>query len=397
MAITVRPGSGIPLRGPAGGENPTFTSVSDPEITDSGTSSQVTVSDAILNRSTGASTRSRYRCEGGFTNAPAPVYSTSDPSIATIDSEGVTTFVSAGTATVRAETDRGTVGASFSFQESTGVTVDALSSWVSGSLALEASGNIDAAVSGISAATAKPIFSEKDNAEGSYLRNIDCWASPWVEALTCISPWNSYRGEQGAGTLITPRHMIGTIHFRTQTGATVRFVSASGEVHDRTILGSSIHPSYSNFYPDIAVYILSSDLPSDIIPCKIPPATLADHFGNLEIGIPSLVIDQEQKALVSDLYSIDSRIRNKTPTDPDRLSVHEELISGDSSGGGFLIIGDDLVLNTTWTYGGPGAGTYFGSQLSEIADLILAADAIAGVSTGHLLSTIDLSGYPTYA
>ena len=396
MPITLQHGTGIIARGMAGTENPTFASVSDPETTTPGTSSQVTVDDAVFDRDVGADTRSRHRCEGSFSVAAAPTYATSDAGVATVDIHGVATHVSDGSAVISATTDKGTVGASLAFAASVGQTTDTLSGWAAGSLAKEACDNIDNAIAGATPATAKPIFSTEDHTPAEYVRNTDCWAASLAAKLTCLSPWNSYRGSRGAGTLITARHMIGTIHYRIQTGSVVRFVAENGDVYDRTILASSVHPTYSPYYPDVAVYVLSSDLPAAITPCKFPPATLANHFGNISEGIASLVIDQEEKALVSDLYALSTLSSNKTPVDTTRLSFHEELIAGDSSNPGFLVIDGELVLLTTMTYGGAGSGTYFGNQLTEIDTLIGTADGLASISTGYTISVADLSAYPTY-
>ena len=79
--------------------------------------------------------------------------------------------------------------------------------------------------------------------------------------ITCVSPWNSSGGHKKAGTLVTPRHIIGAAHYEYSVGTVVRFVEKNGTVHDRTVTGKARHPECRNYTPDLTIYTLDSDLP----------------------------------------------------------------------------------------------------------------------------------------
>jgi hypothetical protein len=49
-----------------------------------------------------------------------------------------------------------------------------------------------------------------------------------------------------------------------------------------------------------------------------------------------------------------------------------------------------------WTFGGAGSGTFVGQYTADINTMIASADAAAGINTGYTVTTVDLSGFPTW-
>ena len=229
------------------------------------------------------------------------------------------------------------------------------------------------------------VYISQDHAASSYMRNEDLWCGDLD--ITCVSPWNSSGGHKKAGTLVTPRHVIGAAHYEYSVGAVVRFVEKDDTVHDRTVTGKARHPNYKPHYPDLTIYTLDSDLPSTITPCNVMPSNYSDYLDNTSgIKIPCLGLDQEEKALIID-WHVGGRMR--TPTDSKRRIFHENKIGGDSGNPAFLVFEGELVLVTVWTYGGAGGGTPVADHISDINAMITTADTQAGVSTNYTVTEAD--------
>ena len=233
------------------------------------------------------------------------------------------------------------------------------------------------------------IFTSQDHASSTYVRNPDLWCSDLD--ITCASPWNSSGGHKRAGTLVTPRHVIGAAHYEYSVGAVVRFVEKDGTVHDRTVTGKARHPDYSPHIPDLTIYTLDSDLPDTIKPCAVMPSDYTSYLVNEQVKTACLGLDQEEKALIIDW---NSGGRMRTPTDPNRLIFHENKISGDSGNPAFIIVDGELVLMTVWTWGGAGGGTAVADYISDINGMISTADTQAGISTNYTVTEADFSTFP---
>ena len=176
----------------------------------------------------------------------------------------------------------------------------------------------------------------------------------------------------------------------------MRFVGADGTVYNRTVLKRRNHPDYSGSFPDLGVGVLSSPLPVAITPCKFAPSDFEEYIPGVANGIPCICLDQEKKALVTDLYSVGSSAAFLVPLDAKRLEFYESKIDGDSGNPAFMVINDQLVLMTTWRSGGAGSGPDAGDHLPAINQLIIDVDADAGISTGYTLSEVDLSDFTNY-
>ena len=236
-----------------------------------------------------------------------------------------------------------------------------------------------------------PIFQNfnASHASGNYTRNPNCWAYDLSQKLTCVSPWNSRQGHLRAGTALTPRHIGLARHYDYGAGTTVRFVTADNQTITRTVTHRVRHPIV-----DITICLLDSDLPSSITPCKVLPQNFGDYFPTGPRWVAALCLDQEEKALVTDLSRFGNVAQFRYPNLPYEQILYEDKIAGDSSNPAFLIINDELVCLCFWTWGGWGAGRFLTAYLDDINQMISDLDSAAGISTGYTLETADLSSFP---
>jgi hypothetical protein len=261
--------------------------------------------------------------------------------------------------------------------------------------------NIDLRIASKHAASNKPIYSLQNHTNGIYTRNPDCWAAD-ID-LTCVSPWNSRGGNKQAGTLITPRHCILAAHYNLKTGDSIRFVTKDNLTIRRKIIAHKVNTDFTTNKPDIEIITLDSDVPSSITPCQFLPSNYKSYISNDGDGLPVLYTDQEEKALVADIWSINSNksFDLQVPVSGNRLALNESVITGDSGNPIFLILNGRPVIIGCFTYGGPGSGNALshyanlpngGAQPEQnINDLIVATDALTGINTGYRISYFDFS------
>ena len=372
-------------------------------------SSVVQVFDAMVTRSTGASTVTDYQITIQAIDSALNTFESLHPSIATVDSTGLVTGVSAGRAIIRVNRSGITRDQAVTVTAVPSTAQDTFLNWATGTLAKHATDYVDTDLVGKSTASAIRIFSTQNHTTQSYVRNSSLWCAGLAPKLTCCSPWNSTGANTRAGTLVTPRHILYAAHYPIPDGDTIRFITADGTVITRTQIKRKIHPNYSPFFPDLVIGVLDSDLPASITPCLVPPTTFEQHFSNLDYGVPCVCLDQEEKALVTDFSGADSNLYRlfREPTDSKRLEFYEPKISGDSGNPAFMVVNGELVLLTVWTFGGGGAGTNVENQITALNQMIVDADTLAGYSTvddptwpnaaGHYkLKEADLSGFPSY-
>jgi hypothetical protein len=236
------------------------------------------------------------------------------------------------------------------------------------------------------------IFSVMDHNNSIYTRNTNAWVNDLN--LTSISPWNSAGSNRMAGTLISPKHIVYATHYQMPIGSKIRFVTKDNIVVERTLI-NKISPRYEEVYfPDITVGVLDSEVPSSIGFAKILPSNWNEYLlqsndapGLLKNQIPCLGIDQEEKALVTGLSLLTNRaIFNPLNKEP-YTTFYENIIAGDSGNPAFMIINNELVLITIWTFGYGGSGTFLTAQKNAINQIM---NELGG---GYQLTEIDLSSF----
>lgn len=278
-------------------------------------------------------------------------------------------------------------------------TTDTFLQYQTGSLAYAITTGVDVRILGKIPSGAIDIYSTQNHSTSQYIRNTGCWAYP--VNLTPISPWNSNADNYRAGTLVTPKHVLFAAHYFPSGGSIIRFVTSGNVVVNRAMTGVSTLPTYSPYYPDIAIGVLDSEVPNTIDYARVLPDNYISKFsttlGNLPQRLPAIALDFQEKALITDVFSISAAagtygamINGWAPTDATRLEYYEPKIGGDSSNPFCLIIDGKLVIMTAWTFGGFGAGTNIAYHRSAINTLI------SGYGTGYQLSDVNLSGYPNY-
>jgi hypothetical protein len=266
---------------------------------------------------------------------------------------------------------------------------------------------VDSRIEGIEPFNAIKIYTTQNHSAGIYERNTNCWAAD-ID-LTCCSPWNSYASYKRAGTLVSPRHALFVNHinyglsFWVPENNTLRFVDSTNGVYT-AIIDEVHHLVTTN--ADITIAVLHDDVPTNRFHCaKILPGNFTNYLGHLNIHIPGLCLDQEEKALV---HNLDKNILAKTygiefgtdcsftiPVCGPRTNYYDlnedlgigkaGLRSGDSGNPGFVILNDEPILLTLWVRAGGGSGsaiTTFKDDINDVLNL-----------TGYSLTEVDLSGY----
>jgi hypothetical protein len=180
-------------------------------------------------------------------------------------------------------------------------------------------------------------------------------------------------------------------------GATLRFIKADNTIVTRTLSALSPLPGYVPYYPDLSVGVIDSDVPAGIGFARVLPDAYAAKLPGDLAGLPLLVTDQEEKAIVTDLSRITAASGNygamvelQAPTEAQRLTFYEEKIGGDSGNPVCLVLGTQIVALTVLTFGGPGFGT---SILYHRAAINALMTTLGG---GYQLTDADLSAYPSY-
>ena len=288
-----------------------------------------------------------------------------------------------------------------------GSSFTSLDSYVSGSLSYEVSDQVDTRAQAVTNASSQtPLFSSVNHGTSSYTRNTSIWTTN-VD-LTCISPWNSNAGQNKAGTLITSKHIIFAAHYQYPIGTTVRFVSSSNVVYDRTLTAKA-SVTKQGYSTDITIGKLSSDVGSGVSFAKVLDTTniatrfpnLGDNTGDEEYPVPCIYLRQDnniycadQQGNLQDQIVFDGTRQAfygiRTPVDSDRLALYSGVRSGDSGGPCFLIINNEAVLLGCWYF--PTSGPHAAWYTTEINNIIQNTFG----DTGYSVSTYDISSYNSY-
>jgi len=361
----------------------------------SSSSGVITQNDIILVQTSGSTTITDYQVNlqqlipGTY---DVSIYSNNSGVILGSNAGSIASGVSAGSTNLVAISSDGSFSiANVIVSGVVGTVNTSFSDYASDSLAKEVNDSVDNRISGLNASTAKPIFSTQNHNTPSYVRNSGCWVNDLD--LTSISPWNSTQGSNRAGVLISPRHIIFAAHYQINNGSTVRFVDNNNNIVTRTMVNKLTHPEYTPYYPDLTVGVLDSDVPNTIGFVKILPQNWSDYLPSLSFiyRLPCLVLDQEEKALISELRSLGTAASFFNPTDSVRFAFFESIISGDSGNPAFLLIDDELVIITVWTFGGAGSGTSILFHKDVINTMM------STLGGGYSLTEIDLSGFTDYS
>lgn len=365
--------------------------------------SSVQVEDRLLLRTTGADTVTDYTW--AWTPAPTninPVELTRETSNAAVIIADATdpyrwTYTGTGTATIRLRTASSTYQASITTSTATGATTDVITGYATGSLRDHINDAIDPELAARTPSMALPIYTTQDHTTPAYTRNAGNWAGSYVSALTAISPWNSDGGAQKAGILISPRHVLFATHWAPASGSTIRFIAADNTVVTRTISAMQYLTQSQGYYPDLAVGRLDSDVPGTISFARVLPSGWETKLPSLATApVVCACTDQEEKLLIREVTAIPSStspfalVTFRMPADATRRGYYEDVVSGDSSNPAFLLINNQLVVLTCWTFGGSGSGS------SVVAFKSAINTAMTTLGGGYTCMDADLSSFTSY-
>lgn len=195
-------------------------------------------------------------------------------------------------------------------------------------------------------------------------RNPMCWAAD-ID-LSCASPWNSAGSNLQAGTLIHPSWIALAAHYGYGVGTEVTFVSMANRRFTGIIDRIALVPD-----TDILLAHFEKPIDSAITVAKVLPPTWGSVIPNYGYGLPALVFDQEEKALISDVATIFTDVSLTKYTAHDRrMLFYEDKISGDSGNPIFWINGKDVIVLGHLMYGGAGRGPSYAWNRFEIEDAI---------------------------
>lgn len=228
------------------------------------------------------------------------------------------------------------------------------------------------------------MFSDRDPVTPAYTRGVNCWLS--TVDLTPIAAWNTSGAFQRGPTLISPRHVVGAVHWPFTTGDTVHFVEADNDVVVRTITATAVIAG-----TDIILGVLSSDVPAGISFARVLPSDWATKLPTLAtFGAPVCSADQGKRVSVRNVRSIGTNVSCEAPNVTSRGTFYDPVISGDSGSPCFAVIADKMVLLCCWYSGGGGSGP---SLINNTAAINAAMTTLGG---GYSLTAVDLGAYTTF-
>jgi hypothetical protein len=260
--------------------------------------------------------------------------------------------------------------------------------------------DIDSAIAGLTANdSTKLIFStmspngnccagdsSTDPVNPVFIRSTTCWAknidtspiSVWNNGGGYSAPLNA-GGYGGAGTLISPRHILLANHFYIKSGKKLIFVAMDNTCYIRT-LSNSLQVGSS----DIRIGLLDSDLPANVSFCKIGSQTLCNQptFDN---KFPTLSSNLSKKAIIEEGYvGGNSILLFGASSDSQRVNFFETS-GGGTSGNPICFVYENKLIIIGYRYtsiGGP----------SFIAPYTNAINAVmTSLGGGYQLSIFDLN------
>lgn len=381
---------------------------------------QLTVQDRVVSRAANADVVTDFVWDWDWRGAGEPTIerTTSDPAVITPDPANATrwTYQGNGTATISLRTGAQTISNQVATSTAQFSVVDTILSVLPSSLR----GTLQAAIGGqIAGKTANAstldIYSVQNHAGGNYTRNPTCWAAPYAQALTAISPWNSAGGNQYAGVLISPRHVLFATHYHPGVGTTIRFVAADNTVVTRTITAKeSVGSIYfdSPQYSDFTIALLDSDVPASISFARVLPANWRTYLPNIPeevknlsttlkqaaYRVPVFGTNQYEQALVFEWSFAYTMSGGEAGTfgvyagdaigNTQSAAFSRWIIGGDSGNPVGLFLNGQFVLLGVWTF--PTSGSFTTGCMGMINT------AMTTLGGGYQLTPVDLSSFPQY-
>lgn len=157
-----------------------------------------------------------------------------------------------------------------------------------------------------------------------------------------------------AGVLVSPRHVLYAQHYQRRIGDRLVFHDKNGNQHIRTLIKKADIPGKLD--PDITVGLLNREVPIQYYRV-LPPRSNWNELLTNKLVISTDFYRQVQLRKISGTAW--RRILYKKAHERALDYYYEKLVKGDSGHPSFISINGELVLLSTHTFGGKGAGPFF--------------------------------------
>jgi hypothetical protein len=325
-------------------------------------------------------------------------FGSSNAGVATVNSVGVVTPVSAGTTNITVSVPGlSTRSIPITVVQTGGQTTTTFVSFVSGSLAYAIATTADSAISGKIAGSGgyhapgsgvilganQSLFSAYNPSGSFFTRNSSLFESADFTCLAASYAGGSYFG----GTLISPQHFITANHnlLNGNAAGTLQFVDNSNNASTNTVTANN----FVNISgADIAVVKLDQPVASGITFAKFLPSNYALYLPGLQYGIPAVTANQFKTLSICEWYQVTGSapaITIRQPLAGTRSGWYSPAVTNDSSSPLFLIIGGQTIVLSCWYTANTGPS--YADYLTQIAA------AMTTLGGGYSPTTVNLSGY----
>lgn len=367
-----------------------------------------TINDVVYDVFTGSTVRqlctsiAAYATDGNFSTFPV-TYGSQNESVATVDSTGAISYVGDGTTYFTARYKNLTRAFPCTFLTSVGGTSYTFDSLLSTSLAQHLINTINTKISGLSpSATTQGLYSTRSAGTLTWVRNPDHFAS--TTDLTSAAVYNSSTGYTLTGALVAPDIMIHANHAHPSPGSITYFVTSTS-----TVVSSVISSGTNIAGTDIWVSKLATPITYGVTPAKVIAKNSIGIYGSAVTGtkltatalgympVPVVFIPQDSTVYIgttnlftSTLESVTTPYRACNSTDYTGTygGWYRLIVGGDSATPAYFIINNEAVLLGTWNM--PCAPSNVSNYVTEINA------AMTSLGSAYQLTTVDLSGFPTY-
>ncbi|MBP6858771.1 MAG: hypothetical protein KBC33_02985 [Candidatus Pacebacteria bacterium] len=318
-----------------------------------------------------------------------PVYSAVHPSIATVDQNGSTTYVSNGSANFNVRVGKRTRTVACDIFR----TVDSVSyvydSIIPTSTVHSMIEEIDTRLNGETpSATTYNIYSSVNDMTHEYTRNVNSILADLD--LTCIPVLSgAISSAQTMGVLVAPDIMIQANH--SHPSGTMYFVKADNTTVSRSIVSGTTIPN-----TDIYVAKLDSPVPAGINPCKVFPPTVFTNYISTTSAVyaqpPVFFTNQHRMIRVGTINQLimayGSKLISIVRGVGDYYNWYTIPCCGDSGSPAFTVINGEPVILGVWY------SAYSVPSISDYTSEINAA--ITSLGSAYSLTSIDLSSFSSF-
>lgn len=338
---------------------------------------------------------------GGYSTGPV-TYASSNTAVATIDSSGNLTPVSAGT-TMITVTIPGLNNRLVTLPviQAGGLATTTLNYFVSGSLGAHLVSQIEPPGGLIGSQTPPPGLPSLQPPPAPSGTNVNVYnpaltarnSGVWTGTLglTCIP--HRIEGVLLASDIVAFASHVGT------PPTTIDFVGNSGTVYSANLSGTTypiVSPSGDGADITIA-HLTSIPCPTgDVTPVALMPANFRSYLPQPQYGYPVVFTNQDKTLLIADNtgYFLPNGVVASAMVTQSMDSVRKnwwyEIRVGDSGNPVFQVVKGALVLVSLWHFRVPDSGPVYADNISQINT------AIAATGSTSTVSTASLSGFTSY-